>query len=124
MSGPRDAGRPDIASRDDISTLVVAFYGRAFEDDLLGPVFVDVAQLDLDAHLLVVTTDFLAGGAVFGPTFGPTPVEVPHEAPIAREVVGDWLRTRGGHLAAAHFTAAHASRWEQPPSVNATCVAP
>jgi hemoglobin len=54
VSSPRDAGRPDIASRDDITTLVVAFYGRAFEDDLLGPVFVDVAHLDLDAHLPVM----------------------------------------------------------------------
>lgn len=94
-----------------------------------GEVAVDLtwpsgAPVEPDAHVLVVTTDFLAGGAVFGPTFGPTPVEVPHEAPIAREVVGDWLRARGGRLAAAHFTGAHANRWEQPRSVNATCVAP
>jgi len=40
-------GRPDLAGRDDIETLARAFYERAFADDLLGPVFVDVAQMVL-----------------------------------------------------------------------------
>lgn len=76
------------------------------------------------ARLTVVTTDFLAGGAVFGPTFGPQPVEVRHEAPIAREVVTDWLRARGGRVSSAQFLDIATPRWEQPPSVNRTCVAP
>ncbi|WP_214405250.1 group III truncated hemoglobin [Pseudonocardia lacus] len=41
----------DIADRDDIEAVVVAFYRRAFADDLLGPVFVDIARMDLAAHL-------------------------------------------------------------------------
>jgi hemoglobin len=45
------ADRHDIAGRDDIRDVVVAFYRRAFTDDLLGPVFVDVARMDLDEHL-------------------------------------------------------------------------
>ena len=44
----------DIEGADDIVTLLRAFYGRCFEDDLLGPIFVDVAQLDLEAHLPVM----------------------------------------------------------------------
>jgi hemoglobin len=43
--------RPDIADRDDIAALVTEFYRRAFADDLLGPIFVDVARVDLAMHL-------------------------------------------------------------------------
>jgi hemoglobin len=50
---------PDIHDRDDLIDLLRAFYARAFEDDLLGPVFVDVAQLDLEAHLPTIC-DFWA----------------------------------------------------------------
>jgi hemoglobin len=46
--------RPDIADREDISRLVAEFYRRAFADDLLGPVFVDIARVDLSAHLPVM----------------------------------------------------------------------
>ncbi len=30
------------------------FYGRAFADPLLGPIFTDIAQMDLDAHLPIM----------------------------------------------------------------------
>lgn len=46
--------RTDIVDRDDIGELLRDFYGRAFRDDLLGPVFVDIARMDLDAHLPVM----------------------------------------------------------------------
>ena len=42
---------PDIADRDDIRALLVAFYTRAYADDLLGTIFTDIARMDLDAHL-------------------------------------------------------------------------
>jgi hemoglobin len=41
----------DVANAADVEALVVAFYERAFADPLLGPVFVDVARMDLPAHL-------------------------------------------------------------------------
>lgn len=44
----------DIASRADILELTTTFYQRAFADDLLGPVFIDIARMDLDAHLPVI----------------------------------------------------------------------
>jgi hemoglobin len=47
----------DLRSRDDVTALVEAFYRRAFADDLIGPIFTDVAQMDL-AHHLPVITDF------------------------------------------------------------------
>lgn len=46
--------RTDIAGRDELAELLRDFYGRAFRDPLLGPVFVDIARMDLDAHLPVI----------------------------------------------------------------------
>ena len=37
----------DIVAREDISRLVAEFYRRVFTGELLGPVFVDVARVDL-----------------------------------------------------------------------------
>lgn len=44
----------DVTSRDDIRRLVVEFYTRAFQDELLRIIFVDIAQMDLDEHLPVM----------------------------------------------------------------------
>ncbi|QQQ80232.1 group III truncated hemoglobin [Saccharothrix sp. 6-C] len=49
----------DLAGREDALALVTEFYRRAFDDGLLGPVFRDVARLDLPAHLPVIA-DFWA----------------------------------------------------------------
>jgi len=43
--------RPDIRSRDEIVRLVDAFYTRVREDDLLGPIFDEVARVDWAEHL-------------------------------------------------------------------------
>lgn len=47
----------DLHDRDDVLTLVNDFYAQAFDDELLGPIFVDVAQMDL-AHHLPIICDF------------------------------------------------------------------
>ncbi|MGH7744009.1 MAG: group III truncated hemoglobin [Candidatus Dormibacteria bacterium] len=52
MTAP--VARPDIADRGDIAALVTAFYQRAFADGLLGPIFVDVAKVDMSVHLPVM----------------------------------------------------------------------
>lgn len=44
----------DLADRNDVRALVEAFYSAAFEDPLIGPVFTDVAHLELDAHLPIM----------------------------------------------------------------------
>lgn len=46
---------PDIAGRADLEMLLRAFYARALHDPLLRPIFVDVAHMDLEAHLPVIT---------------------------------------------------------------------
>lgn len=44
----------DIAGREDIAALVTEFYRRAFADPLLAPIFVDIAHLDLAAHMPIM----------------------------------------------------------------------
>lgn len=65
---------PDIESRADCERLVRAFYGKAMEDDLIGWIFTDVAHLDLDEHVPVVTsfweTVLLGDRSYYGGAFG------------------------------------------------------
>lgn len=85
--------RRDIANRDDLAMLLTDFYGRAFGDDLLGPVFVDIAQMDLAAHLPVIC-DFWET-VLF------------HGAQYRRNALVPHLRLH----ATAHLTPAHFDRW-------------
>ncbi len=41
----------DITNREDCERLVRSFYGRALTDPVIGFIFVDVAKLDLEAHV-------------------------------------------------------------------------
>jgi hemoglobin len=43
--------RKDISARDDIILLVDLFYVKALKDPLIGPVFTEVAAIDLKEHL-------------------------------------------------------------------------
>lgn len=67
--------RPDITTRDDCERLVRAFYARAMDDTMIGYLFTDVAHLDLEAHVPVITdfweTILLGGPAYRGGAFGP-----------------------------------------------------
>ena len=46
--------KPDLQDREDVVVLVSAFYTRAFADPLIGPIFTDVAHMDLAAHMPVM----------------------------------------------------------------------
>ena len=46
----------DIEARADCERLVRAFYSRAMSDPLIGWIFVDVARLDLEAHVPQITS--------------------------------------------------------------------
>src|SRR5215218_8047726 len=48
--------RRDIEDRADCERLVRTFYARAFEDPVIGYLFVDVARLDLEAHVPQITS--------------------------------------------------------------------
>ncbi len=50
-SNPLTATLPDLADRKDIERLVHAFYDRIRDDELLGFIFNDVAQINWPEHL-------------------------------------------------------------------------
>ncbi|MCD5346787.1 group III truncated hemoglobin [Agromyces sp. S2-1-8] len=52
--GAASGERRDIRDRDDLAALIGAFYRRAFADPLIGPIFTDVAHMDLDHHLPIM----------------------------------------------------------------------
>ena len=41
----------DIESREDLALLVRYFYDEMLQDQTLGPIFTEVARIDLDTHL-------------------------------------------------------------------------
>jgi hemoglobin len=45
----------DLDSEEEVAELVRQFYGAVAQDDLLGPIFNDVAQVDWAAHLPKLT---------------------------------------------------------------------
>ncbi|MDI1289759.1 MAG: group III truncated hemoglobin [bacterium] len=94
MSSPDEFRLDDITTRDDISGLIVAFYREAFQDDLLGPVFVEVANLDLEAHLPVMC-DFWETVILRAGTYRRNALEVHtalHEkSPLTPLHFGRWL---------------------------------
>lgn len=49
-----EAQLTDLRDRDDVYRLVSEFYRRAFADELLGPIFTDIAQMNLDHHLPII----------------------------------------------------------------------
>ena len=59
----------DIETRADCERLVRAFYGRALVDPIIGFIFVDVAKLDLEAHVPRITSFWetvLLGAQTYG----------------------------------------------------------
>jgi hemoglobin len=46
-----ETNRPDITNEDDIKTLVDSFYDKVNADELLAPIFNDVANVDWEHHL-------------------------------------------------------------------------
>ena len=42
---------PDLDSREQVEQFVDSFYAILLEDDILGPIFIDVAAIDLAVHL-------------------------------------------------------------------------
>ncbi len=80
----------DIEDRGDCERLVRAFYGRALEDPIIGWIFVDVAKLDVEAHVPRIAsfweTVLLGARSYSGGAFRP------HAALDAR------VRLRAGHF--------------------------
>jgi hemoglobin len=65
----------DIATRDDCERLVRAFYAKAMTDPMIGFLFTDIAQLDLESHVPQITafweTVLLGAKSYGGGAFAP-----------------------------------------------------
>ena len=91
----------DIETRGDIDRLMDEFYSRAFEDDLLGHIFKDIAKLDLETHLPLIS-DFwetlLLGNQVYA-RHGRHPLsihaELNEKAPLEARHFRRWLQIFG-----------------------------
>lgn len=87
--------RSDITTREDCEQLVRAFYAAAFEDELLGPVFTDIAQLDLESHVPQITSFWETvllgarsyGGGAFVPHY-----DLDQRTPLTPELFARWLQ--------------------------------
>ena len=76
---------PDITDRSSIEQMVRSFYDRATKDDLLGPIFNDIAKVDWDHHLPIMFNfweSILLGGQSYQgrpfPKHVPLPIDQRH----------------------------------------------
>lgn len=95
----------DIASRADVVGIVTRFYEQAFADELLGPVFVDIAQLDLTAHLPQITdfweTILLGAQSYRGGAFFPHAM-LHRKVPLTQQHFDRWLELWSGTVRSLH----------------------
>ncbi len=87
------APRGDLDSVDEIAEMVRRFYGDVAQDDLLGPMFEDVARVDWAEHLPKLTA-FWSRALLGQPGY-----------------VGNPYRAHADVHAQAPFTSAHFERW-------------
>ncbi len=84
----------DIETREDCERLVRAFYGRALTDPIIGFIFVEVAHLDLEAHIPKLAsfweTILLGAQSYGGGAFSPHAV-IHAKAPLRRGHFERWL---------------------------------
>ncbi len=84
----------DISAPQDIKTLIDAFYAAATQDDLLGPVFNDVAKVDWTHHLPIMYAfwEFLLIG---GKNYTGNPIEkhyaLHRQVPLKQEMFDRWV---------------------------------
>jgi 2',3'-cyclic-nucleotide 2'-phosphodiesterase (5'-nucleotidase family) len=76
-----------------------------------------------DERLQVATSDFIAGGGdgILVPAGVLGPIRVVEGAPLLRESVVAWLRSRGGRLTEHQFMAPENRRWNYPGSRPMMC---
>jgi hemoglobin len=109
----------DIENRADCERLVRTFYSRALEDPVIGYIFTDVAQLDLEAHVPRITsfweTILLGARSYGGGAFRPH-AAVHAKSPLRKGHFERWLelwRTTVDELFAgprAELAKSHAER--------------
>ena len=92
MNERTTANLPDIVSEADVKKFVDAFYDQVMQDDLLGPVFNDIAGVNWDEHLPTMysfwSSILLGAGTYKG---APFPAHWALKEHITREHFSRWL---------------------------------
>jgi hemoglobin len=86
--------RHDIEDRADCERLVRAFYGRTLTDPVLGFIFNDVAHLDLEAHVPVITSfweTILLGAHTYAGGAFAKHADLHHKVPLRAGHFERWL---------------------------------
>jgi hemoglobin len=87
---PKFAVMPDIASEAAVRELVDAFYGKIQQDDLLNPIFSDVAKVDWSHHLPKMYAFW--NGMILGvPGYAGRPFPPHAVLPVTAEHFDRWL---------------------------------
>jgi len=89
----------DIETRKDIEELVAEFYEKAMRDPIIGYIFTDVARIDLEHHLPIIT-DFwemlLLGNLNFQAKYRRSPMQTHHalneKENLKPEHFGRWVK--------------------------------
>jgi hemoglobin len=84
----------DIENRADCERLVAAFYDRAMTDPMIGYLFTDIAQLDLEAHLPVIASFWetvLLGSQTYGGGAFAVHASLDTKSPLRRAHFERWL---------------------------------
>jgi hemoglobin len=93
LQGETPQDRPDLADPAGVSELVLRFYRDVAQDDLLGPMFNDVARVDWSEHLVKLNAFWCR--ALFGtPGYTGNPFKAHKDVHVLRA-----------------FTTAHFERW-------------
>ncbi|MDA0170489.1 group III truncated hemoglobin [Solirubrobacter taibaiensis] len=86
--------KQDIENHADVERLVRAFYGRAMDDPMIGYLFTDIAQLDLEAHVPDITSfweTILLGAQTYrGGAFAPH-AQLHYKSPLRAGHFERWL---------------------------------
>lgn len=67
--------KKDIGSRKDIELLVAEFYAKVKADEIIGPVFIEVAKVNWEKHLPIMC-DFWENAILFTGTYQGNPMDL------------------------------------------------
>lgn len=99
-------GLLDLDSPDDVRVMVDAFYGKVARNELLGPIFTEVAQVDWAAHLPTMYRFWES--MIFGAgTYKGAPFPKHAVLPVRKEHFTRWLH-RFTATVDEHFAGPHA----------------
>jgi hemoglobin len=86
--------KADIGSRADIQKLLLQFYGKVRTDETIGFIFTDVAQINWENHIPVIT-DFWETILLDNPVYTKNAMKVHYDLnkkiPLQKEHFSSWL---------------------------------